>query len=75
MAAFWNSVVAWGLPELPASIPPEALVSINQIDHSGKLADTIASHLALKISEKQEFRFSKTLVLPWCSIRMSSWNL
>ncbi len=35
-------------------IPPEALGSINQIDDSGKLADTVASHLALKISEKQE---------------------
>jgi len=30
------------------------LVSINQIDDPSKLADTVASHLALKISEKQE---------------------
>jgi len=29
-------------------------VSINQIDDPSKLADTVASHLALKISEKQE---------------------
>jgi len=35
-------------------IPPEVLVSINQIDDPSKLADTIASHLALKIPEKQE---------------------
>jgi len=39
---------------LNKKIPPEVLVSINQIEDSGKLADTVASHLALKISEKQE---------------------
>src|SRR5262249_32779786 len=40
--------------KLNKKIPPEVLVSINQIEDSGKLADTIASHLALKIPEKQE---------------------
>ncbi len=40
--------------KLNKKIPPEVLVSINQIDEASKLADTIASHLALKISEKQE---------------------
>ena len=40
--------------KLNRKIPPEVLVSINQIDDSSKLADTVASHLALKISEKQE---------------------
>jgi ATP-dependent Lon protease len=40
--------------KLNKKIPPEVLVSINQIDDSSKLADTIASHLALKISERQE---------------------
>ncbi len=39
---------------LNKKIPPEVLVSINQIEDPSKLADTIASHLALKISEKQE---------------------
>ena len=39
--------------KLNKKIPPEALVSINQIEDSSKLADTVASHLALKISEKQ----------------------
>ena len=39
---------------LNKKIPPEVLVSINQIEDAGKLADTVASHLALKISEKQE---------------------
>ena len=40
--------------KLNKKIPPEALVSVNQIEEYGKLADTVASHLALKISEKQE---------------------
>ena len=40
--------------KLNKKIPPEVLVSLNQIEDSGKLSDTIASHLALKISEKQE---------------------
>ncbi|WP_135078044.1 endopeptidase La [Terasakiella sp. SH-1] len=39
---------------LNKKVPPEVMVSINQIEGSGKLADTVASHLALKISEKQE---------------------
>jgi ATP-dependent Lon protease len=40
--------------KLNKKIPPEVLVSINQIEDPGKLADTVASHLALKIPEKQE---------------------
>ncbi len=40
--------------KLNKKIPPEVLVSINQIDDPSKLADTIASHLTLKIPEKQE---------------------
>jgi ATP-dependent Lon protease len=40
--------------KLNKKIPPEVLVSINQIEDASKLADTVASHLALKISEKQE---------------------
>jgi ATP-dependent Lon protease len=40
--------------KLNKKIPPEVLVSINQIDDPGKLADTVASHLSLKIAEKQE---------------------
>lgn len=40
--------------KLNKKIPPEVLVSINQIDEPSKLADTIASHLTLKIPEKQE---------------------
>src|ERR1700726_3104648 len=40
--------------KLNKKIPHEVLVSINQIDDPGKLADTVASHLTLKIPEKQE---------------------
>jgi len=40
--------------KLNKKIPPEVLVSINQIEDAGKLADTVASHLALKIADKQE---------------------
>ncbi|MDE0943255.1 MAG: endopeptidase La [Alphaproteobacteria bacterium] len=40
--------------KLNRKIPPEVLVSVNQIDESSKLADTVASHLALKIPEKQD---------------------
>ena len=40
--------------KLNKKIPPEVLVSINQIDDPSKLADTIASHLTLKIPEKQQ---------------------
>ncbi len=40
--------------KLNKKIPPEVLVSINQIEETGKLADTVASHLALKIPEKQQ---------------------
>jgi ATP-dependent Lon protease len=40
--------------KLNKKIPPEVLVSINQIDEPSKLADTVASHLNLKIPEKQQ---------------------
>jgi len=40
--------------KLNKKIPPEVLVSINQIDEAAKLGDTVAAHLTLKIPEKQE---------------------
>jgi ATP-dependent Lon protease len=40
--------------KLNKKIAPEVLVSVNQIDDPSKLADTVASHLGLKISDKQE---------------------
>jgi ATP-dependent Lon protease len=47
--------------KLNKKIPPEVLVSINQIDDPGKLADTVASHLSLKIAEKQELLECETV--------------
>ena len=40
--------------KLNKKVPPEVLVSVSQIDEPGKLADTIASHLSIKLGEKQE---------------------
>ena len=40
--------------KLNKKVPPEVLVSVNQIEEPGKLADTIASHLSIKLGEKQE---------------------
>jgi ATP-dependent Lon protease len=51
--------------KLNKKIPPEVLVSINQIEDVGKLADTVASHLSLKISDKQSI-----LELPTVSERL-----
>jgi len=47
--------------KLNKKIPQEVLVSINQISEPSKLADTISSHLSLKISEKQELLELPTL--------------
>lgn len=48
--------------KLNKKIPPEVLVSVNQIEEPAKLADTVASHLSLKISEKQELLETKLVV-------------
>ncbi len=40
--------------KLNKRVPPEVIVSINQIEEPAKLADTVASHLNIKLSEKQE---------------------
>ena len=48
--------------KLNKKIPPEVLVSINQIDELEKMSDTVASHLTLKIEEKQELLELKTVV-------------
>jgi ATP-dependent Lon protease len=39
--------------KLNKKVPPEALASMPQVDAPGELADRIASHLSVKISEKQ----------------------
>lgn len=47
--------------KLSKKTPPEVLVAVNQIDDYSKLADTIASHLALKIADKQALLEGATL--------------
>ena len=39
--------------QLSKKIPPEVMTSISSIDEPGRLVDTIASHMALQLSEKQ----------------------
>jgi ATP-dependent Lon protease len=40
--------------KLNKKIPPEILTSISSIDDTGRLADTIAAHLPLKLENKQD---------------------
>ena len=40
--------------KLNKKIPPEILTSITNIEEAGRLADTIAAHLPLKLEQKQE---------------------
>ncbi|HMM14969.1 MAG TPA: endopeptidase La [Parvibaculum sp.] len=56
LEALARSVVSQfeGYVKLNKKVPPEVLGSVTQIDEPAKLADTIASHINLKIAEKQE---------------------
>ncbi|MBA4749858.1 MAG: endopeptidase La [Alphaproteobacteria bacterium] len=40
--------------KLNTKIPPDLLLSVSKIDQPEKLADTLASHLAIRVSEKQD---------------------
>ncbi len=40
--------------KLNKKIPPEILTSLSGVDEPGRLADTIAAHMSLKIEEKQK---------------------
>ena len=40
--------------KLNKKVPPEILTSLSGIDEAGRLADTVAAHMALKLSEKQK---------------------
>lgn len=42
-----------GYIKLNKKIPPEVLTSLNSIDDAARLADTIAAHMPLKLSDKQ----------------------
>ena len=71
--ALGRSVVAEfeGYVKLNKKISPEVVAAVAQIEDYSKLADTIASHLAVKISDKQAVlettsiakRFEKCLIL------------
>ena len=39
--------------KLNKKVPPEILTSLSGIDEAGRLADTVAAHMALKLAEKQ----------------------
>jgi ATP-dependent Lon protease len=39
--------------KLNKKIPPEVLTSLSSIDEAGRLADTMAAHMSLKLDEKQ----------------------
>ena len=55
--------------KLNRKVPPEILVTLNQITDLNKLADTMSAHLGIKLSEKQNLletisvreRFSKII--------------
>ncbi|WP_308909631.1 endopeptidase La [Pseudokordiimonas caeni] len=67
LTALARSVVAQfdAYVKLNKKIPAEVLATISQIEDHGKLADTVAAHLALKIGDKQEL-----LAIPTISERL-----
>ena len=40
--------------KLNKKVPPEILTSLSGIEEPGRLADTIAAHMSLKLDEKQK---------------------
>ncbi len=48
--------------KLNKKTPPEVLVSIAAVDEADKLADTIASHLTLKVDDKQKLLESTSII-------------
>ena len=40
--------------KLNKKVPPEMLTSLASIDEPGRLADTMAAHMSLKLDEKQQ---------------------
>jgi ATP-dependent Lon protease len=48
--------------KLNKKVPPEVMASVSQIEDASKLADTIAAHLSVKLSEKQELLEMKTVM-------------
>jgi len=40
--------------KLNKKVPPEVLTALQGIEHAGRLADTVAAHMSLKLGEKQK---------------------
>jgi ATP-dependent Lon protease len=51
----WRAIIAQfeQYVKLNKKVPPEILTSLSGIDEPGRLADTVAAHMALKLAEKQ----------------------
>jgi len=49
--------------KLNKKVPPEILTSLSGIDEAGRLADTVAAHMALKLAEKQR-------ILELCDVKV-----
>lgn len=47
--------------KLNKKVPPEVLVTVSQIEDPGKLADSVAANLSLKIADKQELLETNSL--------------
>jgi ATP-dependent Lon protease len=58
--------------KLNKKIPPEILTSISSIDDPGRLADTIAAHLPLKLDSKQAVLDLTTSRRAWRTCSASS---
>lgn len=48
--------------KLNKKIPPEILNSLSSIDEPGRLADSIAAHLSLKVDDKQEILETRSIL-------------
>lgn len=51
-----------GYVKLNKKIPPEVLTSLNGIEDAARLADTMAAHMPLKLSEKQKVLEMKSVI-------------
>ncbi|MDD3652628.1 MAG: endopeptidase La [Desulfotomaculaceae bacterium] len=49
--------------KLSKRVPPETVVTVANLDEPGRLADTIASHLTLRIEDKQELLEAVDIVM------------
>ena len=51
--------------KLNKKVPPEILTSLSGIDEPGRLADTIAAHMSLKLDEKQKILEISAVASDW----------